>query len=150
VQRLTAETLAEFKRRVGGLEPDVAPRWGRMSARLMIRHLRRALEISMGEVEVPDRSLPVVRTIIWLLFFHLFTIWPPSRARMPAGWLPTPDEEFTVERELLIEGLDRFVRALEEEPRRKAVHTVLGPLTRRSWSRAHAVHFRHHFRQFRL
>ncbi len=92
-----------------------------MNAKLMMRHLRRALEI-----------------------------WPPSRARLPEYWLPPAEETFSTERDLLVRALDRFVESLEEQPDRKAVHTILGPVTLRSWSRAHGVHFRHHFRQFRL
>ncbi len=69
---------------------------------------------------------------------------------MPETWLPPADEAFTVEKDLLLAALDRFVEGLEKEPDRRATHTLLGPLTRRSWSRAHGVHFRHHFRQFRL
>ena len=148
--RLTSENLELFESRIGRLAPEAKPRWGRMDAKLMMRHLRRALEISLGEVEGPDRSIPVLRTIIWLLFFRLFTIWPPSRARLPEYWLPPAENVFAVEKELLVAALDRFVRSLEAQPERRAVHGLLGPLTLRSWSRAHGVHFRHHFRQFRL
>ncbi len=150
MRTLTSEHLAYFKNRISLLTPESKPRWGRLDAKTMMRHLRRALEISLGEVEVSDRSIPILRKIIWLLFFHVFTVWPPSRTRLPAYWLPPADEVFAVERELLISALDRFVKRLEEMPECQAIHTILGPLTPGSWSRAHGVHFHHHFRQFRL
>jgi len=147
---LTSEHLDFFMDRISRLTPDSKPRWGRMDAKTMIRHLRRALEISLGEVEVSDRSIPILRKIIWVSFFRVFTIWPPSRARLPGYWLPPANEAFEVEKGLLISALDRFVRRLDEMPERQAIHTILGPLTLSSWSRAHGVHFHHHFRQFRL
>ena len=147
---LTAPHLTVFRDRIRGLAPDTKPRWGRMDATLMIRHLRRALEISMGEIEVPDRSIPGLRSIIRVLFFYVFTIWPPSRARLPKDWLPPAEHTFAVEKDLLLQALDRFVQRLDEQPGKEAVHTLLGPLTLRSWSRVHGVHFNHHFRQFRL
>ena len=97
---LTAPHLTVFRDRIRGLAPDTKPRWGRMDAMLMIRHLRRALEISMGEIEVPDRSIPGLRSIIRVLFFYVFTIWPPSRARLPKDWLPPAEHTFAVEKDL--------------------------------------------------
>jgi len=148
--KLIRENLTIFKERVGRLEPDAVPRWGRMDAELMVRHLRRALEISLGEVEVPDRSIPGLRTILRVLFFQVFTIWPPSISRVPDYWLPPPEGGLSVERDQLVRALERFVELLEEQPGSKSVHSILGQLTLRSWSQVHGVHFAHHFRQFRV
>ncbi len=82
--------------------------------------------------------------------FNVFTIWPPSRRRLPADWLPSAGQPFATEKKRLLEALDRFVETHEQDPRRTAVHTTLGPLTLQAWSHIHAVHFNHHFRQFRL
>ena len=113
MRKLTSEHLALFERRPGLVASDSKPLWGRMSSKIMIRHLRRALEISMGEVEVEDRSVPVLRAIVWILFFHVFTLWPPSMRRLPDEWLPPADQTFSAEKELLVEALGRFVRSLE-------------------------------------
>ena len=147
---LTAENLARYKHRINRLQPESKPRWGRMDSITLVCHLRRALQISIGEVESPDRSLPGLRKVILVLLFHVYTIWPPSRLRLPDYWLPPPEHSFLVEKDLLLKALDRFVETLEEEPDRMAVHTLLGPLMLRTWSHVHGVHFNHHFRQFRL
>ncbi len=116
----------------------------------MMRHLRRMLEISMGEVAVPDGSIPGLRFIIRVLFLHVFTVWPPSRVRLPKDWLPPAKHGFAVEKDLLLQAVDRFVQRLDQQPEQQTVHTLLGPLTLRSWSRVPGVHFNHHSRQFRL
>ena len=147
---LNPKHLGYFKDRIGRLTPDSKPRWGKMDAKLMLRHLRRAVEISLGEVAVPDHSIPILRRVIWFSFFYVFTVWPPSRARLPESWLPPAEEAFAVEKDLLESALDRFVARLRETSESQAVHTLLGPLPLNSWSRVHGVHFRHHFRQFKM
>ena len=147
---LTPENLSIFLNRIDRLRADSKPRWGRLDAKTMMRHLRRALEISRGEVEITDRSVPGLRWIVRLLFFHVFTTWPPSRARLPEYWFPPTAKPFQVEKDLFLKELGDFIDALEQSPGRRTVHTLLGPLTLRSWSRVHGVHFNHHFRQFRL
>lgn len=148
--RLTRDNIAWYSRRIERLAPASRPRWGRMDAPLLVRHLRRALEISLGEVACADRSVAGLRSLVRWLFFNVFSIWPPSRRRAPGDWLPPAAASFDVEKGQLLSALERFAAALAREPGRRAVHPLLGPLSLGTWSRVHGVHFNHHFRQFRL
>jgi hypothetical protein len=149
---LNNATLSYYKERLLNLQPGTQPHWGALDATRLLRHLTKTIEISLGETT--DDLTPVVPRVMqpffYLFAFRLFTNWPKAKLKAPEYFLPQPKAEFAQEREELIEALERFVTALKTTPDRRGYSPLLGdiPLTR--WSRVHAVHFDHHFRQFGL
>lgn len=145
---LTTGTLAEFSGRIEALRPDSQRQFGKMSVEQMLKHLRNATEVALGEVTMPDESKPIVRNVLFVMIAHVFTTWPGGRIKAPDYWTPPPDHDFTGERSGLLAALKRFVAAAEATPEKKATHPMLGPLSLRQWSQLMGVHIHHHMRQF--
>lgn len=146
-QHLNRQTLSAFEGRIEALRPGQPPRWGRMTPTQMLAHLHRTLLVSLGEVEVPDRSNWLTRTIGRWLVFHVLP-WPKGRAKSPPEYVAEPAGDFVFERDRLVEAMHRFVEAAETEPERRERSPLLGPMTLRYWRRVHGIHFDHHLRQF--
>lgn len=148
---LRRDSLAYYRVRINGLTPTTPRRWGKLEPARLLCHLRRSLEISLGEIEnVADRSIPLVRDGLLWVFFHSWTHWPGGWINSGAILTPKPKQKFEEERAALHKKLEAFVDALEQSPERCTVHPLLGSLSLATWSHVHGVHFHHHFRQFHL
>lgn len=147
VSHLTAESKDYFVSAIKKLKPDSERRFGTMDANQMMRHMRNALETSMGEVQMPGKAIPVVGKSMYFLIAHVVTTWPGGAIKAPAYWTPPVEKEFEAERQALLAALDRFV-AFHSAGKATSPHPLLGNLNSRQWSRLNALHFRHHFRQF--
>jgi len=151
--QLNEDTLGYYKERLVYLKPDTKPQWGQLDAEHMLRHLTYTVELSLGEVdasEIRDIVPSFLQPLVYLFAFKLFTNWPKGKLKAPAAFLPPPQAEFSREREILIEALERFARELDRNPNRKTHSPVVGDIPLKKWSRVHGVHFDHHFRQFGL
>ncbi|MCG3197059.1 MAG: hypothetical protein GHCLOJNM_01542 [bacterium] len=144
---LNRKTQPQFVARISALRADSAPKWGSLSATKLMRHLTRSIEMSLGEVEVEDRSNWFSRHMVKRLVFHWFTRWPKG-LKAPEIFTPEPSESFERERELLLDAIERFLVAAEKEPTRTGISPFLGPQPLEYWRRIHGVHFSHHMRQF--
>lgn len=148
---LDSTSFPAFERRVRALDAAAPPRWGRMDAPAMLRHLRAALEMSLGELEVPLLVPPWIGVPVGWIFTHVLTRWPRSLGgrNPPVPALhPTTGAPFEEELERLVATLRRFVERAAAAPRERALHPVFGNLTLARWSRVHALHLAHHLRQF--
>ena len=145
---LTRQTLSDFAGRVQALRPDSQRKFGKMSIEQMLKHLRNAFEVSLGEKTLPDESKPVVRDILYFLIARVITTWPGGRIKAPDYWSPPADYDFERERKELLGAMDRFLGAFESAPDKIGVHPILGPLSMREWSQLMGVHMHHHMRQF--
>lgn len=145
---LTTATLSDFTNRVDALRPDSHRKFGKMSVEQMLKHLRNATEVALGEVVMPDESKPIIRDIGYILIARVFTTWPGGKIKAPDYWSPPPDHDFAGERAGLLGAMQRFVAAVDATPDTVAVHPILGPLSLRKWSQLMGVHVHHHMRQF--
>ncbi len=148
IPSLTSETLPHFVNRFERLEAETPRKFGTMDTTKMLRHMRNAFETAIGETDLPDESIPVVRKVLFVLIAHVITTWPGGRIKAPDYWSPETDKAFDEERALCRQALDRFVDTVAKEPDRVSSHPILGPLTLKQWSRLNGVHFHHHLRQF--
>ena len=154
IHELDASGLAYHREQLSKLEADREPLWGEMDALRMIAHLRRVLQVSLGEAE--ERSEAMVPSwigrIVGWLFFDVFTRWPPARrGNNPAPEMfPVAAHGFEEERRLLVEALERFVERSENAPEERHMNPVLGLIPLKRWARVHGVHYEHHYRQFGL
>ena len=147
IQLFTRETAPIFVDRIEKIGPGTKPLWGSMDSTQLMRHLSRSFEISLGEVEVQDQSSWFSRNVLWYLFFYVFTTWPKG-IKAPAVFTPEPEGDFEKEKQTLLDSIERFLTALEQEPERKEISPLMGPISLRDFSRIHGVHLAHHLRQF--
>jgi hypothetical protein len=145
---LDRSTLSFFHGRISRLTPASRRLWGEMDLPRALRHLTYAIEMSLGEQDVKDSSVPVVRDLLFAFAFRWFTNWPKGRLKAPAHTLPPAQGDVEAERAALVDRLWRFVDLLEREPDRRAVSPGLGSIPLTKWSRVHGVHLDHHLRQF--
>ena len=145
---LDRTTLSFFHERVSRLTEGTPRQWGRMDVCRTLRHLTFTFEMSLGEQEVPDKTVPVVRDLVYVVFFRWFTTWPKGRLKGPAYTCPPPQGDFAAERAAVVDRMWRFVDLLEREPDRAAMNPGLGAIPLTKWSRVHGVHLDHHLRQF--
>ena len=150
--RLDASALPHLERRLRALRVDTPARWGRMDASAMLCHLRAALEMSLGEIEVPRLVPAWIGVPVGWIFTRILTRWPRSlggrNPPVPALHPPVDAAAFDAERQRLLADLARFVERLRADPRQRALHPVFGRLKLARWSRVHALHLAHHLRQF--
>jgi hypothetical protein len=133
--------------RVNALKPDAPARWGRLSAVQMVAHLRKSIEVSLGEVPVRDRGTLLTRTVLrWYLMG--FRDWPRAKLQAPPELLAADTQDFEEEIRRLKDAIGRFVAARMNAPDTILVHPRFGPMTIEAFARLHGKHMDHHFTQF--
>jgi hypothetical protein len=145
---LTRQTAADFTGRVEALRVDSTRKFGKMSVERMLKHLRNAFEVALGEKTLPDESKPILRDIAYFVIARVMTTWPGGRIKAPDYWSPPADYDFEGERRALLAAMNRFLEAFEKSPDQIGLHPLLGPLSMRKWSQLMGVHMHHHMRQF--
>ena len=146
---LDRDNLAFFRERLMDIHSTDQRRWGNLTPVELIRHLRRSVEISLGEGEpVKITSIPLVSPLLGVLLFRVFTSWPRGKIKVPKSMTPDPEGDIIEERLALFETMERFIDTAEEDPRRPAPSPVCGMVTLKYYRRIHGVHLRHHLRQF--
>lgn len=143
---LNRETLPKFEAGLHAIDASTKPKWGRMNAATMMAHLTQSLRISLGEVPVEDRSNWFTRNVVRVIAFELMS--PPRNIKAPAIFDPPTVADFEREKALQLETLHRFVDTAEREPLRTGTSPMFGPMVMKHWQRIHAVHMRHHLKQF--
>lgn len=141
-------TESEFIDRLNNLRANSPAVFGTMDTTRMMRHMRTSFETAVGETDLPDSSIPVLRGVIFFLITRLITTWPGGRLKAPDYWSPSAEHSFEEEKRLLVEVIGRFLAALDADPERRSRHPIFGPLTLRQWSRLSGLHMHHHLRQF--
>ena len=144
---LNRSTAPHFVERINKLRPDSQRLWGTMQPHQVAGHLKRSLEISLGEVEVTDKSNFLTRSALvkWLSFGPLPI---PHNIKAPAYFFPSSYAEFATERDGLLATIPRYLDALEKTPDRLGPSELFGPMPLSYWSQIHGKHLDHHLRQF--
>jgi hypothetical protein len=145
---LEADTLPGMQARLQALREETRPLWGRRSPVEMVAHLRRNIEVALGEIAVEDRSTLLSRTFTRWYLFNSGVPWAKGKIHAPKVMSPPPEGSFETEREQLGATMTRFVRTLEREPKRRAVHPYFGPVELAYWSRMLGMHIDYHLLQF--
>lgn len=137
-----------FLDRLQTLTPDSQRQWGSLTVTGMIRHLRRAFEVSLDEVPIPDNGNVLTKTIVKWVSLYLPIPIPRGKIKLPDVFTPDPEGDFEKELQALIVKYDEFVSALVSEPERKALSILFGEMTLTEWSYLHGSHWNHHLKQF--
>jgi hypothetical protein len=140
--------LADLLRRLQTVQPDSAPRWGRMSAHQMICHLGDAMLVAAHQKTAGAVSGPLKRTIVKWIALYLPLRWPSgirTVAEIDQEIGGTKPQEFVRDVRELDTRLRRFV---QEQQAMCPTHPIFGPMSRKEWLRWAYLHTDHHLRQF--
>lgn len=147
---LTRETLPDYRAKLLAIGADAKARWGKLDPAGLMQHLDLAAQMSLGELPEARKAMfpRPLQALMWIVFFRLFTKWPGGSIKAPAYFTPPAEADLETYRARLFETMDRFVEAREKTPARREMSPIAGRLTMIQWSRLHAIHFSHHFRQY--
>lgn len=146
MRHFDSDYVREVVARVNRIAPDAKPRWGTMTAAVMIRHLIGSVKYSMGRL--PYQQTHRRRVAEWVV-----------RPLLLHGWLAMP-KNIHVERqglktftapgdvETLHALLEEYLGLVQADDLAPPPHPVLGILSVDEWARLHYVHFEHHLKQF--
>jgi hypothetical protein len=142
-----AAKAEEVKDRMSQLRPDSQRLWGKMSAAQTLAHCSAAMEMATGKV-CPPRIL-IGRLLGPLAKKSLIVNGTPMRrnAMTEKSCLVTDQRDFELERQRLLESINRFV-AGGPGICTKHPHFFFGPLTPAEWAVLMYQHLDHHLRQF--
>jgi hypothetical protein len=142
-----AAKVEEVKDRMSQLRPDSQRLWGKMSAAQTLAHCSAAMEMATGKV-CPPRIL-IGRLLGPLAKKSLIVNGTPMRrnAMTEKSCLVTDQRDFELERQRLLESINRFV-AGGPGICTKHPHFFFGPLTPAEWAVLMYQHLDHHLRQF--
>lgn len=142
---LNESDRATIDSRVRSLSVSSTARWGRMDVAGMLRHLRLASLMALGEYSVPSANkrafqvFPLKHLILYVLPF-------PKGAPTAAELKSEAGASFEEERAALLEVLERIGTGLRDGM--GPDHPLFGPLSWREWGVATYKHTDHHLRQF--
>ncbi len=131
--------------RLDRIDPNSAPRWGRMAAHQMICHLTDSFKGVIGEKTVSAAPVAMPTLMKWLAL-HTAMPWPHNvrtRPEMEQGIGGTPPSDWEEDRRRLREWILSF------HLRREFVaHPMFGPMSWEDWQIWGFRHVDHHLRQF--
>jgi hypothetical protein len=138
--------VEEVNRRLAALGPTTPRLWGKMDASQMVAHCAAAMEMALGERDVPQ---VLIGRLIGPFFKSIYSNDKPWRRSNPTApnLRVSHAPELDAERLRLIALIDRFHRggptACTREP-----HCFFGKLTPEEWGKGMYKHLDHHLRQF--
>jgi len=140
------DVLSEIRERLRSVRIDDHARWGSMTAKQMVRHLRCSCEVALGERTVEPRQgfAPVLMKFAAL---RTGVRWPKN--------VPTVPELKLAIKEHSRSDFDVLVRAAIDKMQMLAMgtqfapsHPMFGPMSDKDWKRWGYLHADHHLRQF--
>jgi len=139
--------VREITDRIARLTPGSERQWGKMSVAQMLAHCKAAIGMAEGKVRPPRILLG--RLLGPLAKKSLILKGEPMRrnSMTEKSVLVTDERDFIVERQRLLDAIDRFVSGgpgiCTKHP-----HFFFGPLTPVEWAALMYQHLDHHLRQF--
>jgi hypothetical protein len=142
----SVEVLSEIRGRLRSVRVDDRARWGKMTAKRMVRHLICSYEVALGERTVePLQGLPPV-LVKWMALRSGLR-WPKNLQTVPElkrAIAEHSEIEFDVLMRAVIESMEAVARGTHYAP----AHPMFGPMTPEDWMRWGYLHADHHLRQF--
>ena len=130
--------------RLGRLNPESKPLWGKMNCPQMLAHLADGFRMTLGDLEPKPRggplSFPPIRKLIiyWLPF--------PKSAPTAPELITRPTEGIERESKSVIELLHRIAESSDRTA--WPDHPAFGKLSAQDWGVLGYRHMDHHLRQF--
>ena len=133
------------------ITPDTKANWGKMNAQQMVEHVTAFFNVSTEKIKfdlvTPEEHLPKFKE--FLLSDKQFR----ENTKAPAtviGEEPLPLRYKTYEESVakLQQAVENFEAYFTDDPLKKTIHPVFGPLNFDEWILLHYKHVTHHLRQF--
>ncbi len=146
------EIRKEIQQRILLLRSDSRPKWGKLTAPQMARHLAEACRIGLGEIHVPDQSNFITRSLVKWLF--LANVKPPGREKGKIQTFPQVDvvalgisvADTEAEINNYLNTVDRLIGATNLS----STHPLFGKMNRDDWGLLTYAHADYHLTQFNL
>jgi hypothetical protein len=142
----SVEVLSEIRLRLRNVRVSDHARWGKMTAKQMMRHLGCSYEVALGERTVgPINGLPPV-LMKWVALRSGLR-WTKNIQTMPElkrAIAVHSEDEF----DALVRAVIERIQALASGTRYAPSHPMFGPMTAEDWMRWGYLHADHHLRQF--
>jgi hypothetical protein len=127
------------------------PLWGKMNLQQMVEHVTAFYNVSTEKIQfelvTPEEHLPKFREFLFSdKQFRENTKAPASVIGEEPLPLACNDMEDAIAK--LHEAVDGFVQFFKNNPGKKTLHPVFGPLNVEEWILLHYKHVTHHLRQF--
>ena len=141
----------DFFSLLGKITPESKANWGKMNAQQMIEHVAAFFKVSTEKIKfdlvTPEEHLPKFKE--FLLSDKQFR----ENTKAPANVigeepLPLRYKSFEEAVEKLHQAVDHFEVYFKNDPHKKTIHPVFGPLNFDEWVLLHYKHVTHHLRQF--
>lgn len=142
-------TVEEIRGRMGCLQEMDARRWGLMTAGAVVRHLRGAFAMAVGDRPVKPAAVPLPRPVMKQLALRMPMQWPKNLPTIPelqreTELSPELRTEFAEDKQGLLAAYERFLGRKGNWPE----HPMFGAMSERDWMRWGYLHTDHHLRQF--
>jgi len=139
--------LEELNKRLAQLKPDSKRQWGKMDPAQALAHCSKAIEMAEGKINSP--RILIGRLLGPIAKKSLIQKGEPMRrnSMTDKNCVVEDERDFMVEKQRLLESIDRFVTA-GPEACTKHPHFFLGPMTPVEWAALNYQHLDHHLRQF--
>ena len=142
----SAEALSEIRLRLRSVKVSDHARWGKMTAKQMVRHLRCSCEMALGERTVApmERFPPVLMKWVAL---RSGLRWPKNIQTVPELKRAIGERSET-EFDVLVDAVIEKMQAMAGGKSCAASHPMFGPMSEEDWLRWGYLHADHHLRQF--
>jgi hypothetical protein len=142
----SAEALSEIRLRLRSVRVSDHARWGKMTAKQMVRHLRCSCEVALGERTVApmERFPPVLMK--WLALSSGLP-WLKNLQTVPELKRAIGERSET-EFEVLVGAVIEKMQAMAGGKSCAPSHPMFGPMSEEDWLRWGYLHADHHLRQF--
>jgi Protein of unknown function (DUF1569) len=142
----SVEVLSETRVRLRSVRVDDHGRWGKMTAKQMMRHLSCSYEVALGDRTVgPMPGIPPV-VLKWLALRSGLP-WKKNLSTTPE-LKRALTENSEVEFDVVVRGVIDRMETLARGTRFAVTHPMFGPMTGADWLRWGYLHADHHLRQF--
>src|SRR3954447_638212 len=118
-------TRREVLARIESVDDSTVPKWGKFTARAMLDHIARAMEMSAGERAVGPKKTPARYFPIKQLFIYMLP--------MPKG-LPTAPELLTDSPEPVEKSKETLRRLITAFAPQAGAHPAFGWMSVRAWN----------------
>ncbi len=141
--------IAHLMTRLGQIQADTRPAWGRMNRSQMVRHLADTVRYSMGNGHLlPDKSTWISRKILGPLVMHGLVRIPKNIQGDPLPRLDLGDILEINPDQYLLYTLQGYLDAVQADEFTPHPHPAFGTISVDAWAKVHVAHFEHHLRQF--
>ncbi len=142
----SVEVLSEIRTRLRSVRVDDHPRWGKMTAKKMMRHVGCSYEVALGERTVApvEGRAPVLVKFVAL---RVPVRWPKNLStthELKRAVMENLDCPF----DALVDAAVAKMQAVATGNRHAPTHPIFGPMTAEDWMRWGYLHADHHLRQF--